>query len=255
MPVAVDQHIHRRLKDEEGKLFASVLKQAGRGLGGRSQGVYIFAPSGTLLAFANTADAAHVKRLMKKALDSSEPAPPAIDYPDAPKASPVGDRPKGTLIALVTTKVLGGYEKVEGRRTPIHAASLGEDHLWIRPDEADALARGSFPDSLLQRMVRYHFVDNTRGEPPFWRTDEVRRADVRLNDEGVLDGKVELQTQDEQRGFEAEVFGHLETKDGKLSRFDLVARGWFHGEGRFTRGAPPMLPFKTASSFSTALTR
>ena len=33
IPVAVDQHVHRRLKDAEGALFAKVLKQAGRGLG------------------------------------------------------------------------------------------------------------------------------------------------------------------------------------------------------------------------------
>ena len=36
-----------------------------------------------------------------------------------------------------------------------------------------------------------------------------------------------------------------------LTRFDLVARGTFHGEGRYTRGAPPE-PFPLAVSFTLA---
>lgn len=74
-----------------------------------------------------------------------------------------GALPEGILVALVTCKVLGGYENIEERRTEIHAASLGQDHLWIRPDEAAALVKGSVPDSLTQRLVRFHFVDNTHG--------------------------------------------------------------------------------------------
>ena len=57
VPVAVDQHIHRRLQDAEGKLFAKVLKQAGQGLDGGSQGVFCFTPDGKLLAFANVVEA------------------------------------------------------------------------------------------------------------------------------------------------------------------------------------------------------
>ena len=36
----------------EGELFAKILKQAGRGRDGTSQGNYLFSPDGTLLAFA-----------------------------------------------------------------------------------------------------------------------------------------------------------------------------------------------------------
>lgn len=38
IPVAVDQHDHRRRKDADGELFAKILKQAGRDLEGTSQG-------------------------------------------------------------------------------------------------------------------------------------------------------------------------------------------------------------------------
>src|SRR5436190_21342672 len=73
VPVAIDQHIHRHLKDAEGALFGKILDQAGRGLGGTSQGNYLFSTDGKLLAFANTADAAHVRRLMETTLTKFDP--------------------------------------------------------------------------------------------------------------------------------------------------------------------------------------
>jgi hypothetical protein len=244
--VAVDQHVHRRLKDAEGKLFADVLRQAGRDLGGRSQGVYIFDPAGKLLAFSNTGDAGVVKRLMTKALASFDPA--ASSPLQGAQPLPVKDATPhaGTTIVTVTSKVLGGYEKVEGRLTEMHAASLGRDHLWIRANEAAALVKGSIPETLIRRLVRYHLIDNTRGEPPFWRSDEVREAKLELKD-GQLEGRVVLRTDDGAREFVAELLGHLEFDDGKLTRFDLVASGEFQGEGRYTRGAPPgRYPFAVA---------
>lgn len=246
VPVAVDQHVHRRLKDEEGQLFAKVLKQAGRGLGGRSQGVYIFDPAGKLLAFSNTGDAGHVRRLMEKALASFDPttAAPAAEKP--PALVEGSAPPAGTTIVTVTSKVLGGYEKVEGRLTEMHASSLGRDHLWLRADEAAALAKGSVPKSLAGRLVRYHLIDNTRGEPPFWRSEEVREAKLELKD-GRLVGRVVLRTNDGARKYTAELLGYLETTGGQLTRFDLVASGEFEGEGTYTRGAPPgPYPFAVA---------
>lgn len=247
IPVAVDQHVHRRLQDAEGELFAQVLEQAGRGLGGRSQGVFIFDAAGKLLAFSNTADAGRVKQLTAKALATFE-APSEVPVKET-LAEPLDGAaiPDGTTIVTVTSKVLGGYEKVEGSRTEIHAASLGRDHLWIREDEVAALASGSVPESLTRRLVRYHLVDNTRGEPPFWRTGEVRVAELELAD-GRLQGRVELRSADNAREYVTELLGHMKTdSQGELTRFDLVALGQFEGEGRYTRGAPPgKYPFAVA---------
>jgi len=65
VPVAIDQHVHRTLNNAEGDLFGKILKQAGRDLNGTSQGNYLFSPDGTLLAFANTADSAHVNNCFR----------------------------------------------------------------------------------------------------------------------------------------------------------------------------------------------
>lgn len=247
VPVAVDQHVHRRLQNDEGQLFASVLKQAGRNLGGRSQGVYIFDPAGKLLSFSNTASAAHVRKLMTKALTNYQAAEdstaPAAKISKSPQ---FGTPPEGTLIALVNCKVLGGYEDIKERHTDIHAASLGEDHLWIRSDEAKALAAGTLPDSLTSRLLRFHVVDNTRGEPPFWRAAEIKEAKLSLA-EGELSGTIKILSTDGSRGYEAEVRGRVESKNGELIRFDLVTMGNYHGHGRYTRGAPPgKFPFAVA---------
>nr|NIP98124.1 hypothetical protein [Akkermansiaceae bacterium] len=65
--------------------------------------------------------------------------------------------------------------------------------------------------------------------------------------DGRLTGRVVLRSADGTREYAADLLGHLEAQGGKLSRFDLVARGEFRGEGRYTRGAPPgKFPFAVA---------
>lgn len=238
VPVAIDQHIHRRLTDADGRWFADVLKQAGRGLGGRSQGVYIFSPAGKLLAFSNTAGAEGVKRLMTRALKEFDPnAPAAKVEDDKPARRYYAEPPEGALVLDVTAKVLGGYDGDESRHAEMHKQSLAHDHLWLRKDEAEALARGELPAGVKTRLARYHLVDNTRGEPPFWRDREVKQLDLSLTD-GRITGRVRLETDDGRRGYEADLLGFVEVKDGKVTRLDMVVKGQFRGEGTYTRGAP-----------------
>ncbi|MBM3997163.1 MAG: hypothetical protein FJ303_23880 [Planctomycetes bacterium] len=249
MPVAVDQHIHRHKKDAEGELFAKVLKQANRGLDGYSQGVYLFTPDGKLLAFANTADAAGVRRLTQIALKKFEPNAAPIKLDDAKVAPVLPPPPEGGLVLDVTSKVLGGYDKTD-KRIAHHINSLGRDHLWLRKDEADALAQGMLLDTVKQRLVRYHLIDNTRGEPPMWRVDEIKKLDLMLK-AGKLAGSVHLETKTGERGYQAELLGTVETKDGKVTRLDLVAKGDYWGEGTFSRGAPKgRFPFAVAFSLA-----
>lgn len=248
VPVAVDQHIHRFLKDEEGELFARVLKQAGRGLGGTSQGVYLFAADGKLLAFANTADASHVKRMLETSLQKFDPAAAGlISGGDRKRVAPLAEPPAGGLVLDVTTKVMAGYEGAAAER---YRNALGRDHLWLRKDEAETLLRGVLPESLQRRIARFHLIDNTRGEPPMWREDEVKKLEMTLRD-GKLAGTVHLETKSGDRGYQADLLGLVEAKDGKVVRFDLVVKGQFWGEGTFTRGAPKgRFPLAVAFSLS-----
>jgi hypothetical protein len=248
VPVAVDQHIHRVLKDEEGELFAKVLKQAGRGLEGTSQGVYVFSASGKLLAFANIAEAGAVNRLLNTALKKFDPT--AIGPLEGTKGcSPFAELPVDGLVIDVTAKVLSGYE---GPAVERYANSLGRDHLWLRKDEAEAIAKGVLPESVQKRLVRFHLIDNTRGEPPMWREDEIKKLEMSQRG-GKLTGSIHLETKSGDRGYKADLLGFIEVKDGKVVRFDLVSKGQFWGEGNFTRNAPKgKFPFVVAFGLSNA---
>ena len=67
IPVAIDQHIHRRLHDAEGRLFAELVKRAGQFLDGTAQGFYVFTGAGGLLAFRHTQDPFVVKQMLTSA--------------------------------------------------------------------------------------------------------------------------------------------------------------------------------------------
>jgi hypothetical protein len=245
VPVAVDQHLFRTRKDAEGELFAKVLKQAGRNTDGYAQGVYLFTAGGKLLAFSNTAEARSVKGLLEKALKKFDPTAPAPELPDTKPGDVFPPPPAGGLVLDVTSKVLGGYDPDDGR-VKRYRESLGRDHLWLRKDETEALAGGKLLDSVRQRLVRYHLIDNTRGEPPMWRETEIKKLELALSD-GRLTGTVHLETASGDRGFKADLRGVVEAKDGKVTRLDLLARGEFWGEGTFTRGAPKgKYPFAVA---------
>ena len=83
-----------------------------------------------------------------------------------------------------------------------------------------------------------------------WSRDEVREAHLVLDGDN-LEGTVRLQTEQGDRGYEAELRGTIEKQDDAIVRFDMVALGKFWGEGRYTRRAPPG-KFPLAISFTLA---
>jgi len=88
--------------------------------------------------------------------------------------------------------------------------------------------------------------DNTRGEPGRWRTSEIKQFDLKLKD-GRLTGHVHLENASGDRGYKAELLGFVAAKNGVLTRFDIVVKGDYWGEGRFARNAPKgKFPFAVA---------
>jgi hypothetical protein len=246
IPVAVDQHDHRQRKDAEGEFFAKILKQAGRDTDGFAQGFYLLSPDGKLLEFANTLSAEQMKRMLASALKKFDPAAEVPKFADGPKdPRHTYELPDGGLIVYVTSKVLGGYDPSEQKDT-IRRAALGRDHLWLRKDETEALIKGELPENVQRRLARFHLIDNTRGEPPFWRSDEIKQLQITLK-EGRLTGSAHLETKSGDRGYQAQLLGFIEAKDKKVTRFDAVAKGQFWGEGTYSRGAPKgRFPFAVA---------
>ena len=158
--------------------------------------------------------------------------------------------PEGGLVVRVQAKVLDGYEPTTNKWESIFQSAISRDNLWISPSEHKSLVRGQFPASLQERIARFHLVDNTRGEPPMWKENEIRHVDIKLQEETVS-GAVELSDASRNRGYDAQVLGEIEVKEDKVVRFDLVAKGDFWGAGRYTQGAPKG-KFPLAISFTLA---
>jgi hypothetical protein len=248
--VAVNQHHHRRRKDLEYELFARLVKQTGEKVSGYNQGLYFFTPSAELLSFSNTVSGEHAWKLLRKATEKFKPA---ATLPKQLKghedAGPLWKMPDGSQLVLVTSKVLGGYERSDSPRRKIHQQSLGRDHLWLSKEEIATLASGKLPESLNKRLPVL-LNDNTRGEPGRWRGSEIKQFDVSFKD-GRVKGRVHLQNASGDRGYKAELLGFVAANKGVLTRFDMVVSGHYWGEGRYARNGPKgMFPFAVAFRLS-----
>ena len=238
IPVAIDQAYQRRQKDNEGKFYQKIANQGPRKVGrGTTQGLYTADASGKLLAFTNNRGSERVQRMIQTALAKHQPVKVATIAKGTPDARFNPKPPKGGLVVRVTSKVLGGYEEPENEFRRIFQQSLGRDNLWISAGEHATLAKGQLPKSLLKRIARFHLVDNTRGEPPMWNDNEIKKLEGTLRN-GQFHATIQLKTANCDRSYEAELLGHIETKNGKVTRFDVVAKGNFRGEGTYTRNAP-----------------
>lgn len=236
--VAIDQAYQRRQKDAEGDFYRKLASQGPRNDFKRTtQGLYIGTAGGKLLVFNNNRGPERIRRLMRKALDDYEPEKVAkIEAGNAdPRYSP--KPPEGGLVLRVNAKVLGGYEETDNRWRKLMQNALSRDNMWITSAEHRELVKGRVASSLARRLARYHLVDNTRGEPPMWRKNEVEAVSLEIT-RGKLHGTVKLKAESGDRGYECELLGVIEVKKERVVRFDLVAKGDFWGEGRYTPRAP-----------------
>jgi hypothetical protein len=238
VPVAIDQFYQRQQKDAEGDFYRKIATQGPwKNLNGTTQGLYIATADGKLLAFNNNRGPDRIRRLLEQSLKDLPPAAVTSIEPGAADARFARTPPQGGLVVRVTAKVLGGYEETDDEWRQIFQSALSRDNLWVRKDEHEALARGELPESLKRRIVQFHLIDNTRGEPPMWDAADIRKLDLKL-DGGKLTGTVQLETKSGDRGYHAELLGFVETDKGRVVRMDVVAKGFFWGDGPYTRGAP-----------------
>jgi hypothetical protein len=238
VPVAIDQAYQRRQQDAEGRFYQKIVNQGPRKAGeGTTQGRYLATADGVLLGYNNNRDTARLLELMREALQTAQPAAVEAIEAGSPDTKYVYGPPQGGLVVRVDSRVLGGYEETTDEWRKMFQEGMGRDNLWIRKDEHESLVRGEVPESLITRLARFHLVDNTRGEPPMWETGEIIEKTIELKD-GKLSGSLHLRTASSEREFKADLLGYLQVTEGRVTRFDLVAKGLFRGDGPYTRGAP-----------------
>jgi hypothetical protein len=239
-----------RRKDAEGDFARKII-----GAGGTLQGLHVINTAGDLVGYVYDFRPESVLAMLQKSLEKFKPveAPP-IDFT---KKDPRYALPEGVLVVDVNTKVLDGHVPPKSKEGTIQydmekawKTSMGREHLWIRQDEVQSLVKGELPETVKKRIVRYHLVDDTRGTPTGWTEDDIKKLEITLAD-GRLKGVVHLEAKKGDRGYQADLLGYIQAKDGKVTRFDIVAKGQFWGEGAHTPNAPKG-KFPLAVAFSLA---
>jgi hypothetical protein len=223
IPVAVDHEVERR-KDAEGDLYRKV---AGNTV---SNSVYAFDPSGKLL-FQRLGGQIYEKYVPELAAAIKDYQPVKAT---SPPVSAGADRdehfypvPADAVVVHVTSRMVSGDKGWPGPER------WGRDNMWIKSDEIADLARGRLPESLKQRIARFHLINTTGGHlrsGSMWKPEHVKRLDMQLAD-GRLTGAVDLEgwvkgpARNDHSRYSVRLLGFVEVKDGKLTRFDVVATG------------------------------
>jgi hypothetical protein len=273
--VAGDDWYERRRDDPEGKFFRQVADQGPRkGQGGSTrQGIYCLTADGKLLVYKNAGQDADVMREVLrqglrewKKLPEEKRKPGAIKIEDAGKIDSHYSRtpPANGLVVNVYTRILDHDTRKDlcrGTCKTQGGDKAARDHLWLTeadwksllPAQARKGEQFALPAKIAERILRFHLVDNTRGEPPAWEREQIRSQQLTLTVEEAtdkvirlrLDGTALLATQADSakadRGFDVRLLGYLnyDVASKAIDRFDLVAVGDYWGEGTYTRGARP----------------
>jgi hypothetical protein len=213
VPIALDNVDQPQLTAAEKEFLQD------KGLKFCTQGMSVFTAGGKVLALGGGYEPRGVERMLREALDKFRPedGPVIVQAVDEKDRKSIRKPPEGGLVLYVTWKVVGGYDKPESSGTSgngsydkVFQRSLGVDRLWVRKDEAVALAAGRFPESLKKRMLP-HLNYATPGKAD--------RLETTLCD-GRLSGTLHADSADEGR-----LLGFVEARDGKVTRFDVIVKG------------------------------
>jgi len=208
----------QRQQDPEGDFFRLVAEQGH--YGGRThpsdtrQGQYACTPDGRLLASINTREGPRMIAMLRLALEQWEAwrAGAAHEVPAEPtpasiaegKTARVGGTtlrvdprflrrpPEGGMVLRVFARDVLPREHDE-RPVDWRTHAVNHDHAWFRAEELPAFlpqpavpgATATLPEALARRLVRFHLIDNVRGETPMWRAEDVQQAEVRTTIAGA----------------------------------------------------------------------
>ena len=262
IPVVGDDWYQRRRKDDVGRFFRKVVDQTWKagnweaqgGGGDNRQGIYCFTPSGRMLTEMKNVGGMprEVEGILRRALRNWKELPEAERRAEAaavipdPSLDPGFHRPvpPGALVLRQYTRGLkrnaAGALEIDGftfKGTPVWAQ---RDRAWVLEAEWKALVPATakagdvveLPKPLVQRLIRYHFVEALRGEAGAWAPEDVRATTLKLTVASAteaelrlrLEGGVKLSARKDEVGLEGTLAGDLRIDRARrtFTRFDLV---------------------------------
>lgn len=247
--VPVASHVRdTKRQDADGKFFRNVCKH----IRYWQSGACVFTPDGRVLGQCSATSRREVLGLIKSALPKFRPPTKPYTIEPAGKVDEMNryviSRPPGSVV--VSTHMSHLSERGSGR-TPwfdkLLPKTVAIDRLWIRRNEVQALVAGTFPKSLKKRIATWHLVDSITFDQN--RRGTISKFDLELK-EGRLTGSMKMATKNS-HAMELEILGFIETADGKITRFDFVARGkrrahkgtWYPIAFAFTLADPKHVAF------------
>jgi hypothetical protein len=221
--------------------------------GNTAQGLYIVGADGKLYGWINNHHVDVVHKFLEKGLVSFRTDPSAsVQITESQINEKFSNAP------APTTSVVRIFSRIR----PVPSGSdelnngVGRDHLWILENEVQQIGESShddgrpfaLPSRLVARLVRYHLIDNVRGEPDMWKGNEVKQSNFSArylgsNSSGKtyeLHGEFSQTKNDNKRGSKGTLYGRFEIakEQTKMTNFRAYAQMTAWGESRFTPGAP-----------------
>ena len=245
-----------KARDAGGDFFRTVVNQRAEPKHSK-QGYYICSPDGTLLKgwMYPRPDDGTMKRFLKETLQSYHPPTevPALDGSKVDRnANPLP--PEGGLVVEVYSKIIDAkWQPTNLERFQIIRGNIGRDRFWLLKTEVQELLKGVLPDSLLERMIRFHLIDTTRGVAGAWQRGDIKAVQIKLSPESGkvhLEGSVRIEEAGNRR-YDAKVYGTLETKGNAVTRFDVLVRG-AHSATKPDVGEAPVGTSTLAVAFALA---
>ncbi len=255
---AIDINYAQHQQDNEGRFFRKIAEQghyAGRTKPTATrQGLYITTADGNLLASTNTTSAQDVIKLIDTAMEkwnqSKQLVEKFADNNEPDKRFNVAF-PAGGMILRQTSRDLPRKQAPE-YETWRH----NFDHAWLTAAEVKSfvpmnLAVGekyAIPDAFVQRLARFHFVDQVKGEADAFGRSAVSQAKLEAEVVEVANGTAKIRLQgtakcvqppsgdtnpysgskvNQERGVDLSIRGWLQydTTKQAFDQFDLVAIG------------------------------
>lgn len=232
-------------------------------------------PSGRLLDAMNSNDPNAIAGLLQRSLERyaamsrEERLGTASPAGGGTAAAPKGDSryPEGGLVLRVTSRDLPRADAPKDWRA--HAWNL--DYAWFRAAESDSLlperlepgAERDAPRPLVERLARFHLIDNVFGQTTPYAREQVEVAELKVRVERLKKGVVELRLEgrtrvrqrgrwqideraasDQERSVECELLGSArwDPTSKRFTAFELVGLGERAGGTRYNRRNDDMGP-------------
>ena len=177
----------QRHPDRECQFFRQQVAGRSTPIGGSWQGLYIFSPSGKLLARQNTLQADKALQLMERGLEAWAKLPAEEKKPAA--ADQYQPQHRWELFYPLTGLVLTSTSRdLPADASPQKRGRWNRDHIWFHPSELAAWlpekrqvgTSTTLPRTLALRLARFHVVDNISGQEGPFSEQDIEEADVQI---------------------------------------------------------------------------